>query len=96
MNLRHWTYAEAPGFARSHQSCRGAQGAERVRASSRRDDSGAFILHPVEGLDFKEIAVIAGTTESTARVRAHRARLLLQSDLGAVFATFTGLSSTPR
>lgn len=54
----------------------------------------AFVLHHVEGLDFKEIAGIAGVTESTARVRAHRAKLLLQDDLGRVFATFTGLSST--
>ena len=56
----------------------------------------AFVLHHLEGMDFKEIALIADTTVSTARVRAHRAKLLLQSDLGAVFATFTGLASSPE
>jgi RNA polymerase sigma-70 factor, ECF subfamily len=53
----------------------------------------AFVLKHVEGLDFQEIAQIVGTTVSTARVRAHRAKLLLQSDLGPVFATFTGLAT---
>lgn len=55
----------------------------------------AFVLHHVEGMDFKEIAAAAGVTEATARVRAHRAKLLLQADLGKLFATFTGLSSKP-
>lgn len=55
----------------------------------------AFVLKHVEGLDFREIAEITGSTASTARVRAHRAKLLLQTDLGPVFATFTGLASTP-
>lgn len=50
----------------------------------------AFVLHHVEGMGFGEIAGIAGVTEATARVRAHRAKLLLQADLGPVFATFTG------
>lgn len=54
----------------------------------------AFVLKHVEGLDYKEIAEIAGTTESTARVRSHRAKLLLQTDLGEVFATFAGLTSS--
>ena len=54
----------------------------------------SFVLHHVEGLDFQEIATLAGTTVSTARVRAHRARLLLQADLGPAFATLTGLAST--
>lgn len=56
----------------------------------------AFVLKHVEGMDFQEIAQIAETTVSTARVRAHRAKLLLQADLGPVFATFTGLASNPE
>jgi len=55
----------------------------------------AFVLKHVEGMDFKEIAELAGITESTARVRAHRGKLLLQADLGKAFATFTGLASRP-
>ncbi len=53
----------------------------------------AFVLHHVEGMGFGEIAAIAGVTEPTARVRAHRAKLLLQADLGKIFATFTGLAT---
>jgi len=53
----------------------------------------AFVLKHVEGMDYKEIAGIAGVTEATARVRSHRAKLLLQADLGKVFATFTGLAT---
>jgi DNA-directed RNA polymerase specialized sigma24 family protein len=41
----------------------------------------------MEGLDFREIAILTGTTEGTARVRAHRAKLLLQQDLGPAFQT---------
>ena len=44
--------------------------------------SEAFVLHHVEGLAFVEIAEIAGVTEATARVRAHRARHLLRGELG--------------
>jgi RNA polymerase sigma-70 factor (ECF subfamily) len=55
----------------------------------------AFVLKHVEGLDYREIAEIAGVTESTARVRAHRGKLLLQTDLGDEFATFLGLASIP-
>jgi RNA polymerase sigma-70 factor (ECF subfamily) len=47
----------------------------------------AFVLKHVEGLDFKEIGILTGTTEGTARVRAHRAKLLLQQDLGPAFQT---------
>ena len=47
----------------------------------------AFVLRNVEGLDFQEIAAATGTSEGTARVRAHRAKLLLQGELGEAFAT---------
>ncbi len=47
----------------------------------------AFVLKHVEGLDYREIGELAGTSEGTARVRAHRAKLLLQSELGPAFET---------
>ncbi len=42
----------------------------------------AFLLHVLHGLDYAQIAQAAGVTESTARVRAFRARALLQAELG--------------
>ncbi len=44
--------------------------------------SEAFVLHHVEGMSFQDIGSIAGVTEVTARVRAHRARHLLRGELG--------------
>lgn len=41
-----------------------------------------FILHYVEGLPFKSVAVILDTTEGAARVQAFRARQILQEKLG--------------
>lgn len=47
----------------------------------------AFVLKHVEELDFGDIGRLTGTTEGTARVRAHRAKLLLQEELGPAFRT---------
>lgn len=47
----------------------------------------AFVLHHVEELDFAEVGRLTGVAEGTARVRAHRARTLLQEDLGPAFLT---------
>ena len=47
----------------------------------------AFLLKHLEDLDFKEIGRLAGVSEGTARVRAHRASVLLRADLGPAFAT---------
>lgn len=47
----------------------------------------AFVLKHVEDLDYREIGLLTGTTEGTARVRAHRAKLLLQEELGPAFRT---------
>lgn len=42
----------------------------------------AFVLHHLVQLPFGEIAEIVECSEATARVRAHRARKLLQGELG--------------
>jgi RNA polymerase sigma-70 factor (ECF subfamily) len=42
----------------------------------------AFALRHVSELEYDEIAATLGVTEATARVRAHRARALLKSELG--------------
>lgn len=47
----------------------------------------AFLLHHLEDLDFKEVSRLTGVSEGTARVRAHRASVLLRTDLGPAFAT---------
>ena len=47
----------------------------------------AFALKFVEDLDYKEVAELLGTSEGTARVRAHRAKALLRSELGNIFTT---------
>lgn len=47
----------------------------------------AFVLKNVEDMDYREIGALTGTSEGTARVRAHRAKLLLQEDLGPAFQT---------
>lgn len=52
----------------------------------------AFLLKHVEDLDFKEIGRLMGVSEGTARVRAHRASVLLRSDLGPAFATLLAQS----
>lgn len=52
----------------------------------------AFLLKHVEDLDYKEIGRLTGVSEGTARVRAHRASVLLRSDLGPAFATLLAQS----
>lgn len=47
----------------------------------------AFLLHHLEDLDFREVGRLTGVSEGTARVRAHRASVLLRADLGPAFAT---------
>ena len=47
----------------------------------------AFILKFVEDLDYREISELLGTSEGTARVRSHRAKLMLRSELGPSFMT---------
>lgn len=47
----------------------------------------SFVLHHVEELDFAEVGRLTGVATGTARVRAHRARTLLQEDLGPAFLT---------
>ncbi len=41
----------------------------------------AFVLFELEGLPMKEVAKVLGISESAAKVRVHRARLLLQKYL---------------
>jgi RNA polymerase sigma-70 factor (ECF subfamily) len=48
----------------------------------------AFVLHFVEGLDYPEIGRLTGLAPGTLRVRAHRARVLLQAALGSVVDTW--------
>jgi RNA polymerase sigma-70 factor (ECF subfamily) len=48
----------------------------------------AFVLHYVEEMDFAEISRITGLPSGTLRVRAHRARTLLQHALGSVVDTW--------
>jgi RNA polymerase sigma-70 factor (ECF subfamily) len=48
----------------------------------------AFVLHFVEGLDYPEISRTTGVAAGTLRVRAHRARVLLQAALGSVVDTW--------
>jgi RNA polymerase sigma-70 factor (ECF subfamily) len=55
----------------------------------------AFLLHHLEDLDFKEVGRLMGVSEGTARVRAHRAAVLLRADLGPAFATLLGRSKGP-
>ena len=45
----------------------------------------AFVLRHLENLEYSEIASISGAAEGAIRVRAHRARLMLQSVLGPHF-----------
>lgn len=52
----------------------------------------AFVLKYVEELDYKEIGRLTGVSEGTARVRAHRAGVLLRTELGPAFATLLGRS----
>lgn len=56
----------------------------------------AFVLHHVEDLDFAEIGRLTGVAEGTARVRSHRARTLLQTDLGSAFQTLLGQSGRKK
>jgi RNA polymerase sigma-70 factor (ECF subfamily) len=48
----------------------------------------AFVLFHVEGLPYVEIAELCLATENTLQVRVHRARGLLQKQLGAVVDTW--------
>jgi RNA polymerase sigma-70 factor (ECF subfamily) len=48
----------------------------------------AFVLHFVEGMDYAEMSHICGEVPGTLRVRAHRARTLLRTDLGPVVDTW--------
>jgi RNA polymerase sigma-70 factor (ECF subfamily) len=48
----------------------------------------AFVLHFVEGLDFPAMGRLTGVAAGTLRVRAHRARVLLQAALGSVVDTW--------
>lgn len=50
----------------------------------------AFVLFAVEGLPYTEIAAAAGAAEGTLQVRVHRARSLLQTQLGPIFDTWLG------
>ncbi len=43
--------------------------------------SEAFVLHEMDGLSIKETAAVLGISASAAKVRVHRARLLLQKEL---------------
>jgi RNA polymerase sigma-70 factor (ECF subfamily) len=48
----------------------------------------AFVLHYLEGMDYAEMAELTGTAEGTLRVRAHRARTLLQGNLTEIADTW--------
>jgi RNA polymerase sigma-70 factor (ECF subfamily) len=48
----------------------------------------AFVLHAAEGLAYDEIGEILGISAGTARVRAHRARVLLRDRMGPVVDTW--------
>ena len=50
----------------------------------------AFVLFAVEGLPYTEIAAATGAAEGTLQVRVHRARSLLQTQLGPIFDTWLG------
>jgi RNA polymerase sigma-70 factor (ECF subfamily) len=52
----------------------------------------AFLLKHLEGLDYREIGRLTGVAEGTARVRAHRASVLLRNDLGPAFETLLAQS----
>lgn len=52
----------------------------------------AFVLKHVEDLDYREIGRLTGVSEGTARVRAHRAAVLLRTELGPAFETLLGQS----
>ena len=56
----------------------------------------AFILKSVEGLDYREIGEATGTSEATARVRVHRAKMMLQCELGPGFATLMEQTAKPE
>lgn len=53
----------------------------------------AFLLKHLEDIDFREIGQLTGVSEGTARVRAHRASVLLRADLGPAFATLLAQSA---
>ncbi len=48
----------------------------------------AFVLRYVEKLEYDEISAITGASPGATRVRAHRAKLLMKGELGAVVDTF--------
>lgn len=71
------------GLVRRESAERIALALDRLPPSLRE----AFLLHHLEELDFREVGHLTGTTEGTARVRAHRAKHVLQTDLGPAFQT---------
>lgn len=79
------------GLVRRESAERIALALDRLAPSLRE----AFLLHHLEGLDFREIGHLTGATEGTARVRAHRAKLILQRDLGPAFQTLLLEAQTP-
>lgn len=48
----------------------------------------AFVLYVVEGLAYREIAAVTEVAEGTLQVRVHRAKALLQQQLGPLVDTF--------
>jgi RNA polymerase sigma-70 factor (ECF subfamily) len=48
----------------------------------------AFVLRYLENLEYAEISSITGLAAGTLRVRAHRARTLLQNSLGSIVDTW--------
>jgi RNA polymerase sigma-70 factor (ECF subfamily) len=56
----------------------------------------AFVLHYVEDMDYADMSRITGLTSGTLRVRAHRARTLLQHALGSVVDTWLRQTSPER
>jgi RNA polymerase sigma-70 factor (ECF subfamily) len=48
----------------------------------------AFVLRYIEKLEYDDISRVTGASAGAVRVRAHRARLLMRGELGAVVDTF--------
>ena len=54
-----------------------------------------IVLHDMEGLSTKETAALLGIREGTMRVRLHRARLFVQSELAQIAAPRRGMAKPP-
>ena len=54
-----------------------------------------IVLHDMEGLSTKETAALLGIREGTVRVRLHRARLFVQSELAQIAAPRRGMAKPP-